>query len=354
MLAQLEHARGRLDARFPSGVGELAVVLHGTAAQLAAAQPWLTLQRALTDAGGRRYLVGWTADHELHVLAPRLLAHRASNVEGSLEMLMLAPSALLARRYIGANHPGLPPPFGPRRFARYLRWAWLVEGAAQWFSGQARHVRPAVARRLHEGSAPRFRRRAATRAARRHGVRPARARGGRGRVRAARLRPAPARRRPGARRRVRRDGRCATRRPPGAPTWRGSPEPGEPPPRRAPRLRVAGDGPSAAPRRCALLWRGWIGPDAERAQPVHLTEREGDEVAELDELGLAEMGVELGPQRVVGPPVVPRDGLGPVQRGALAAASRPRRPRWRGSARTAASASWSTAPPSRTVARVSA
>jgi hypothetical protein len=90
------------------------------------------------------------------VLAPRLLAHRASNVEGSLEMLMLAPSALLARRYLGANHPGLPPPFGPRRFARYLRWAWLVEGAAQWFSGQARHVRPAVARRLHEGSAPSF------------------------------------------------------------------------------------------------------------------------------------------------------------------------------------------------------
>jgi hypothetical protein len=69
---------------------------------------------------------------------------------------MLAPSGLLARRYLGANHPGLPPPFGPRRFARYLRWAWLVEGAAQWFSGQARHVRPAVARRLHEGPAPGF------------------------------------------------------------------------------------------------------------------------------------------------------------------------------------------------------
>jgi hypothetical protein len=156
VLAQLEHARGRLDARFPQSVGELAVVLHGTAAQLAAAQPWLSVQRALTEPAGRRYLVGWSTDHELHVLAPRLLAHRASNVEGSLEMLMLAPSALLARRYLGANHPGMPPPFGPRRFARYLRWAWLVEGAAQWFSGQARHVRPAVARRLHEGSAPSF------------------------------------------------------------------------------------------------------------------------------------------------------------------------------------------------------
>jgi hypothetical protein len=156
VLAQLEYARERLDARFPQTVGELAVVLHGTAAQLAAAQPWLSVQRALTEPAGRRYLVGWSTDHELHVLAPRLLAHRASNVEGSLEMLMLAPSALLARRYVGANHPGLPPPFGPRRFASYLRWAWLVEGAAQWFSGQARHVRPAVARRLHEGPAPSF------------------------------------------------------------------------------------------------------------------------------------------------------------------------------------------------------
>src|SRR3954469_1878553 len=156
VLSQLEYARERLEGRLRVAGGPLAAVLHGTAAQLTAAQPWLAVQRALTEPAGRRYLVGWTAARELHVLAPRLLAHRASNVEGSLEMLMLAPSALLARRYLGANHPGLPPPFGPRRFARYLRWAWLVEGAAQWFSGQARHVRPAVARRLHEGPAPAF------------------------------------------------------------------------------------------------------------------------------------------------------------------------------------------------------
>ena len=66
---------------------------------------------------------------------------------------------------MAANHPGLPPPFGPRRFARWLRWAWLVEGAAQCFSGQVRHVRPAVARRLREGPAAGVpARRAATRA----------------------------------------------------------------------------------------------------------------------------------------------------------------------------------------------
>ena len=37
------------------------MVLHGTAAQLDAAQPWLLLQRRLTAPAGRRYLVGWAA-----------------------------------------------------------------------------------------------------------------------------------------------------------------------------------------------------------------------------------------------------------------------------------------------------
>jgi hypothetical protein len=156
VLGQLEHARSRLDARFPERLGELSVVIHGSAAQLDAAEPWLPLQRRLTAPAGRRYLVGWAAERELHVLAPRLLAQRASNVEGSLELLMLAPAALLARRYVAANHAGMPPPFGPRSFARWLRWAWLLEGAAQYFSGQVRHVRPAVTRRLRESGKPSF------------------------------------------------------------------------------------------------------------------------------------------------------------------------------------------------------
>jgi hypothetical protein len=156
VLAQLEYTRSRLDERFPQRLGQLAVVVHGSAAQLDAAEPWLPLQRRLTAPAGRRYLVGWAAERELHVLAPRLLARRASNVEGSLELLMLAPAALLARRYVAANHPGMPPPFGPRSFTRWLRWAWLLEGAAQFFSGQTRHVRPAVTRRLRESGAPAF------------------------------------------------------------------------------------------------------------------------------------------------------------------------------------------------------
>jgi len=156
VLAQLEYARERLERQLEVRLGELAVVLHGTPAQLDAAQPWIPLQRRLTAPAARRYVVGWAGERELHVLAPRLLAQRASNVEGSLEMLMLAPSALLARHALALRHPGFPPPLGPLRLKRWMGAAWFVEGAAQWLSGQTRHVRPAVTRRLHEGTAPAF------------------------------------------------------------------------------------------------------------------------------------------------------------------------------------------------------
>jgi hypothetical protein len=156
VLAQLEYARERVERQLDVRLGELAVVLHGSPAQLDAAQPWVSLQRRLTAPSARRYVVGWAGARELHVLSPRLLAQRASNVEGSLEMLMLAPSALLARRAVAERHPGFPPPLGPLRLNRWLRSAWFVEGAAQFLSGQTRHIRPAVTRRLHEGGAPAF------------------------------------------------------------------------------------------------------------------------------------------------------------------------------------------------------
>jgi hypothetical protein len=156
VLAQLEYARSHLEARLEIQLGELDVVLHGSPAQLDAAQPWITLQRRLTAPSARRYVVGWAGARELHVLSPRLLAQRASNVEGSLELLMLAPAGLLARRAVAVRQPGFPPPVGPRRLARWMRHAWYVEGAAQWLSGQTAHVRPAVTRRLREGSPPSF------------------------------------------------------------------------------------------------------------------------------------------------------------------------------------------------------
>jgi hypothetical protein len=156
VLAQLEYARERVERQLEVRLGELAVVLHGSPAQLDAAQPWISVQRRLTAPSARRYVVGWAGARELHVLSPRLLAQRASNVEGSLEMLMLAPSALLARRAVSERHPGFPPPVSPLRLRRWMRSAWFVEGAAQFLSGQTRHIRPAVTRRLHEGGAPAF------------------------------------------------------------------------------------------------------------------------------------------------------------------------------------------------------
>jgi hypothetical protein len=156
VLEQLEQAREDLGNRFPRSPGELTVVIHDSGLALALAAPYLPLARAVTAPAGRRYLAGWFGAVELHVLAPRLLARRASAVPGSRELLMLTPRALYAAVVVGANNPELPPPFRVRSFMRYLRWAWLAQGAAQYFSGQVPHLRPAIARRLREGQRPAF------------------------------------------------------------------------------------------------------------------------------------------------------------------------------------------------------
>src|SRR3954463_5638640 len=44
----------------------------------------------------------------------------------------------------------------PRHFLTYLRWAWLIEGAAQYFAGQTGLFRAAVITRLREGDRPAF------------------------------------------------------------------------------------------------------------------------------------------------------------------------------------------------------
>jgi hypothetical protein len=156
ILRTLEGARVRFQRQFGVTVDELAIVLHSTEAQLDAAAPPAAIQRRLTTQAGRRYVVGWAGTHELHVLAPRVLATRASNVEGSLEMLMLSPTALLVRRVVMEANPLFTPPWGARTWLRYARWAWMLEGAAQYFSGQADYARPLIGRRLREGSAPDF------------------------------------------------------------------------------------------------------------------------------------------------------------------------------------------------------
>jgi hypothetical protein len=156
VLEQLEQAREDFSNRFPLAVTDLTVVIHDSELALALAAPYLPLARAVTAPAGRRYLAGWFGANELHMLAPRLLARRASAVPGSRELLMLTPRALYAAVVVGANNAELPPPFTPASFMRYLRWAWLAQGAAQYLSGQVSHLRPAIARRLHEGGRPAF------------------------------------------------------------------------------------------------------------------------------------------------------------------------------------------------------
>jgi len=156
LLELLEREREALSDLFPRAPGELTLVIHGSEFALHMAQPYLVLARSLIAPAGRRYLVGWFGIRELHVLAPRLLEQRASSVPGSRELLLRAPAALYASVLVGVNNPELPPPFNFASFMRYMRWAWLAQGAAQYFAGQVEHLKPAIRRRLHDGAPPSF------------------------------------------------------------------------------------------------------------------------------------------------------------------------------------------------------
>lgn len=156
LLDRMELFRAQLDRRFFRTPGGVAIVMHPTTLELSLAQPWLPLARQATSPAARRYLAGWFNTNEIHVLSPRALQRRASPLPESLEALRLAPMHEYVHLVVGANNPQLPPPFSPRSFARYLRWAWLAEGAATHFSGQARLLRPAIVRRMREGVPPSF------------------------------------------------------------------------------------------------------------------------------------------------------------------------------------------------------
>jgi hypothetical protein len=156
LLDRMELFRSRLDKRFFRTPGDVAIVMHPTPLALALAQPWLPLARMATAPAARRYLAGWFAASEIHVLSPRALEKRASPLPESREALRLAPMHEYVHLVVGANNPQLPPPFNPRSFGRYLRWAWLCEGAATYFSGQSQFLRPAIVRRMREGRPPTF------------------------------------------------------------------------------------------------------------------------------------------------------------------------------------------------------
>jgi hypothetical protein len=156
VLHSLELTRERLSVYFEHVPADVDVVFHGSSMSLTVARPLVPLARLAVAPAARRYVAGTIGGGTLHVLTPAALRQRASNVAGSLEMLELTAAALYAREVVVANNPDLPRRPPPLRTAVQLRWAWLLEGTARWFAGQTDHARPAIARRLREGSPPSF------------------------------------------------------------------------------------------------------------------------------------------------------------------------------------------------------
>lgn len=156
VLGDLETFRAEVEPAFGRVPAPVSIVIHPRPALLALSQPWLPLARAVSAPAGRRYIAGWFAWRELHVLAPEALERRAARAPGSRAALLLSPRHEYAHLLVGAVNESLPPPFSPPTFRRYVRMAWLCEGAATHLAGQVPHLRAAIARRMREGPRPAF------------------------------------------------------------------------------------------------------------------------------------------------------------------------------------------------------
>jgi len=154
-LDALEDLRLKLEERFNEVPDGITVIIHPTPGWLAAAHPFLPAARLAAAAAGRRYLAGWAMASELHVLNDVYLERRAAG-EDSLAALRGTAERLYVQVVLGANNDRLPPPWGPRRFLRYLQWTWLIEGAAQYYASQVSLFRAAVSTRLREHHPPAF------------------------------------------------------------------------------------------------------------------------------------------------------------------------------------------------------
>lgn len=155
ILDRLEDLRLRLEERFDEVPGDVTVVIHDNPAWLSAAHPLLPAVRWAAAPAGRRYLAGWPMRGEIHLLDDEWMERRAGG-EDSARALLGTAERVYCQLVLAANNDRLPPMWTPRRFLTYLRWAWLYEGAAQYFSGQVSLFRPAVITRLREGERPRF------------------------------------------------------------------------------------------------------------------------------------------------------------------------------------------------------
>src|SRR5262249_35740080 len=102
-----------------------------------------------------RYGAGWPMASEIHVLNDSWMDRRSAG-EDSLRALRGTAERMYTQIVLAANNTALPPMWTPRRFLAYLRWAWLIEGSAQYFTGQTSLFRAAVITRLREGDRPAF------------------------------------------------------------------------------------------------------------------------------------------------------------------------------------------------------
>jgi hypothetical protein len=155
ILDRLEELRLRLEERFEHAPGDITVVIHDNPAWLSAAHPLLPAVRWSSAPAGRRYLAGWPMLGEIHVLNDYWTERRAAG-EDSLTALRGTAERMYCQLVLAANNERLPPMWTPQRFLTYLRWAWLVEGAAQYFTGQTSLFRAAVITRLREDTRPTF------------------------------------------------------------------------------------------------------------------------------------------------------------------------------------------------------
>ena len=155
MLDALEDLRLRLEDRFDAVPGDVTVILHDNPVWLSFAHPMLPVVRWSAAPAGRRYLAGWPMDGEIHTLNDTWMERRSAG-EDSLRALRGTAERMYCQIVLAANNTALPPMWTPRRFITYLRWAWLIEGAAQYFAGQTSYYRAAVITRLREGERPAF------------------------------------------------------------------------------------------------------------------------------------------------------------------------------------------------------
>jgi hypothetical protein len=155
VLDALEDLRLRLEDRFDAVPGNVTVILHDNPAWLSFAHPLLPAVRWSAAPAARRYLAGWPMAGEIHTLNDSWMDRRSAG-EDSLRALRGTAERMYCQIVLAANNPALPPMWTPRHFITYLRWAWLIEGAAQYFAGQTSLYRAAVITRLREGERPSF------------------------------------------------------------------------------------------------------------------------------------------------------------------------------------------------------